>query len=357
MLGFLIRLLPFWVREPLLIVLGSVFGVRIMYLAVHDHDWAAAGIGTAFLVIAAVSVHSVVRALRARRNPSAAASAGGAPDTDGAAVGAAVQPQAPAQPQAQVQPPAQAQTQLHAGTGSHPGPATPEKEPNAWGQAAAAMAVFGAIAVGLWALPRYMPSTDNTPPPPSCSDGSSHEELPKAYKGTPRPVTSAELCEALNRPDLAELLGTPGETVTSVSSTDNTAPLTDEKVAAPEAAVTFDTYTVNFSATYNKLSIDQYVKLMKFGDETDVRALTVLGRPAVLSSAHTMKFEIDLGGSASGGPVQEGPLARSVTVALDHDDRGGYCDITIWSTSGTLPTDSVLLDIAERVLPKIPERS
>ncbi|MFD0308363.1 DUF6215 domain-containing protein [Streptomyces sp. NPDC127119] len=334
MLGFLIRLLPFWVREPLLIVLCSVIGVRIMYLAVHDHDWAAAGIGTAFLVITAVSVHRVVRALRARRNPSAATSA--VTGADGATAADAV-----TQPQPQPQ----------------PRPATPEKEPNAWGQAAAAVAVFGAIAVGLWALPRYMPSTDNTPPPPSCSDGSSHEELPKAYKGSPRPVTSAELCEALNRPDLAELLGTPGETVTSVSSTDNTAPLTDEKVAAPEAAVTFDTYTVNFSATYNKLSIDQYVKLMKFGDETDVRALTVLGRPAVLSSAHTMKFEIDLGGSASGGPVEEGPLARSVTVALDHDDRGGYCDITVWSTSGTLPTDSVLLDIAERVLPKIPERS
>jgi len=38
MLGFLIRLLPFWVREPLLIAVGAVFGVRIMYLAVRDHD-------------------------------------------------------------------------------------------------------------------------------------------------------------------------------------------------------------------------------------------------------------------------------------------------------------------------------
>ncbi|PSM41920.1 hypothetical protein C6Y14_19455 [Streptomyces dioscori] len=332
MLGFLIRLLPFWVREPLLIVLGSVFGVRIMYLAVHDHDWAAAGIGTAFLVIAAVSVHRVVRALRARRNPSPAPSA----DGEGAGAGDA-------------QPPAVAR--------SLPGPAAPEKEPNAWGQAAAAVAVFGVIAVVLWAAPRYLPSTDNSPQPPSCSDGSSHEELPKVYKESPRPVTGQELCEALNRPDLAELLGTPGEIATSVSRTNNTAPLTDEKVAAPEAAVTFDTYTVNFSVTYNKLSIDQYVKLMKFGDETDVRTLTVLGRPAVLSSDHTMRFEIDLGGSASGGPVEEGPLARSVTVALDRDDRGGYCDISVWSTSGTLPTDSVLLDIVERVLPKIPERS
>ncbi|MFD9203587.1 DUF6215 domain-containing protein [Streptomyces anthocyanicus] len=329
MLGFLIRLLPFWIREPLLIVIGSVFGVRIMYLAVHDHDWVAAGIGTAFLVLAAVSVHSVVRALRARRNPSPAPSA----DEEG-------------------------DPQPLAGTGPLPSPPAPEKEPIAWGQAAAAVAVFGVIAVVLWAAPRYMPSTDNAPQAPSCSDGSSHEELPKAYRDSPKPVTGQELCTALNRPDLAELLGTPGETATSVSGTNNTAPLTDEKVAAPEAAVTFDTYTVNFSATYNKLSIDQYVKLMKFGDETDVRTLTVLGRPAVLSSAHTMQFEIDLGGSASGGPVEEGPLARSVTVALDRADRGGYCDISVWSTSGTLPNDSVLLDIAEKVLPKVsPDRT
>ncbi|MFJ2263120.1 DUF6215 domain-containing protein [Streptomyces sp. NPDC087844] len=325
MLGFLIRLLPFWVREPLLIVLGSVLGVRIMYLAVRDHDRIAAGLGTVFLVFTAVRVHVVVRALRARRHPSPTTSA------DGDAVDVVTQP--PAQPRA----------------------GTPEKEPNAWGQAAAAVAVFGALAVALWAAPRLMPSADNTPQAPSCSDGS-HAELPKAYRDSPRPVTGEELCEALNRPDLAELLGTPGETATSVSSTNNTAPLTAEKVAQPEATVTFDTYTVNLSATYNKLSIDQSVKLMKFGDETDVRTLTVLGRPAVFSSAHTMKFEIDLGSSGSGGPVEQGPLARSVSVALDRDDRGGYCDVTVWSTSGTLPDDSVLLDIVERVLPGIPER-
>ncbi|MFD4973625.1 hypothetical protein [Streptomyces sp. NPDC056820] len=46
MLGFLVRLLPFWVREPLLVVVGSVFGVRIMYLAAVEREWVPAGIGT-----------------------------------------------------------------------------------------------------------------------------------------------------------------------------------------------------------------------------------------------------------------------------------------------------------------------
>ncbi len=77
MLGFLIRRLPFWVREPLLVVIGFVFGVRIMYVAVRDQDLAAAGIGAVFLLVAAISVYRVVKALRARRNPSPAVSAPG----------------------------------------------------------------------------------------------------------------------------------------------------------------------------------------------------------------------------------------------------------------------------------------
>jgi hypothetical protein len=347
MLGFLLRLLPFWVREPLLIAVGSVLGVRIMYLAVHDHDRVAAGLGVVFLVFTAVRVYAVIRALRARRNPSPTASA------DGAAVDAASQTQP--QTQAQAQPQAQPQAQAQVGTGPRPRSDTPEKEHNAWSQAVAAVAVFGALAAALWVAPRFMPSDDNTPQPASCSGGA-HEELPKAYKDTPQPVTGEELCKALNRPDLAMLLGTPGETATTVSSTNNTAPLTDGKVAQPEAEVTFDTYTVNVSATYNELSTDQYVKLMKFGDEKDIKTLTVLGRPAVLSSDHTMKLEINLGSGGSGGPVEQGPLARTLSVALDRHDRGAYCDITVWSTSGALPNDSVLLNIAEKVLPGIPER-
>jgi hypothetical protein len=337
MLGFLLRLLPFWVREPLLIALGSVLGVRIMYLAVHDHDWRAAGLGLVFLVFTAIRVHAVVRALRARRTPSPAAPA----LADGAAAGAAAAEPSP---------------QPEAVAGARPGPETPEKEHNAWGQALAAVAVFGALGVALWAAPRFMPSETNASQPASCSD-QAQEEVPKPFKVKPRPVTGAELCEALNRPDLAELLGTPGETATTASGTDNTAPLTDGRVAQPEAEVAFDTYTVNVSATYNGLTTAQYVKLMRYGNERDVETLKVLGRPAVLSSDHTMKFEVDLGGGASGGPVEQGPLARTLSVALDRHDRGGYCDITVWSTSGALPDDSALLNIAEKVLPKIPERS
>ncbi|CAM5338538.1 putative protein OS=Streptomyces tendae OX=1932 GN=GUR47_00315 PE=4 SV=1 [Streptomyces tendae] len=335
MLGFLVRLLPFWVREPLLILVGSVFGVRIMYLAHRDGEWLAAGIGLVFLLATAARVHTVVKALRARRAPGPAA----APDET--ADGTAAEPQ----PQPQRQRPAEQR------------PAAPEKEPNAWGQAVAAVAVFAALGAALWLGPKLLPSDDgSTPQAASCPSGED-EELPGAYKKTPRAVTGDELCRALNRSDLAQLLGTPAETVTVASGTSNTAPLTDGKIAQPEAEVQFDTYTVNVSATYNKLSIAQYVKLMKYGEETDVRTLSVLGRPAVLASDHTMRIEIALGSGGSGGPVEQGPLARSLSVAFDAKDRGGYYDITVWSTSGALPDDGALLGIAEKVLPTLPERT
>ncbi|MEV4964581.1 DUF6215 domain-containing protein [[Kitasatospora] papulosa] len=333
MLGLLLRLLPFWVREPLFIVIGSVFGVRIMYLAVRDEAWVPGAIGVAFLLATAVRVHTVARAVRARRNPAPAVSADGA--VSDAVVRSQPQPQGPA--------------------GQRPAPAAPRKEPNAWGQAVAAVAVFAALGAALWLGPNLLPSGDNSSPrAPSCPSGED-EELPSAYTGASRAVTGGQLCEALNRTDLARLLGTPTETATVVSGTSDTALMTDGKIARPEAEVRFDTYTVNVSATYNELSIAQYVKLMEFGEETDVKPLSVLGRPAVLSSDHTMS--IDLGSGGSGGPVGQGPPARTLTVALDGNDPGGYYEITVWSTSGALPDDGALVDIAETVLPTVPEQA
>lgn len=332
MLGLLLRLLPFWVREPLFIVVGSVFGVRIVYLALREGSWPAAGIGAVFLLFTAVRVHAVVRAFRARRAPGPTAQA---------VADAVVQPQGP-QPSA----------------ARRPAPAAPVKEPNAWGQAFAAVALFAALGSALWLGPHLLPSDedDGTPRAASCSR-EEDEELPSAYGTTPRAVTGDELCEALNRPDLARFLGTPEEIATVASGTDNTALLSDGKVARPSAEIQFDTYTVNVSVTYNELSIAQSVDLMKFGEGTDIKRLSVLGRPAVLSSDHTMAIEIDLGTGGSGGPVEQGPLARTLSVALDGKDRGGYCDISVWSRSGALPDDRALLDIAGAVLPAIPERT
>ncbi|WP_250404740.1 DUF6215 domain-containing protein [Streptomyces cellostaticus] len=376
MLGLLLRVLPFWVREPLLIVVGSVFGARIMYLAVRDSDRVAAAIGAAFLVFTAIRVHTVVRAFRARRKPvpgSAAAVDGAGTDASGHAKDhAQAQAQAaPAGSQAPIAVPAAAAAPAPApapdgghtggptGTAPRPAPGKPEKDHNAWGQAVAALAVFGALAAAVMLGDRVMPADTTTPRPASCSDAED-EKPPKAYARTPRAVTGSDLCEALNRPDLARLLGTPEEIANSASGSNGTALLTDGKVAEPDAQITFDTYSVKLSATYNEMSTAQYIRLIDMaGDRiaSNMRTARVLGRPAVFSSEHTMKIEFNLGGGQKSAPAQQGPLARTLSVALDRKDKGGYYDLTVWSQTGALPSDSALLDIAEKVLPRIPARS
>ncbi len=325
MLGHLVRLLPFWIREPLLILVGTVFGVRILYMALVDGEgWVPAVIGAVFLLGAALRVRVVVRALRARRRPAFPAEAGTAP--------VAPAPVAPAMRR------------------------PVEKKPNAFAQASLAVGLFAVIGGALWIegkLPEDGAAATGVSRPAACRLDED-EKLPSAYRATPEAVTGEDLCRALNRPELPELLGTPTERSVYASGTNNTAPLTDRKVAQPEARVEFDTYTVELSATYNKLTVDQYQAMTAYRDDADLRKLTVLGRPALFTSDHMMQIQIDLGsGGGTGGPVEQGPLARTLTVAFDPKDRGGSYDLTVWSESGALPDDNALLGIAEAVLPAL----
>ncbi|MEV5333383.1 DUF6215 domain-containing protein [Streptomyces werraensis] len=333
MLGYLVRLLPFWVREPLLILVGTVFGVRILYMALVDGEgWVAGVIGAVFLLGTALRVGVVVRALRARRRP--------APEADEVTEPAASAPVTVAPDVPAVRRPV-------------------EKKPNAFVQASLAIGLFAVIGGALWIegkLPEDGTAATGASRPAACRLDED-EKLPRAYRSTPEAVTGADLCRALNLPELPELLGTPAERSVYASGTDNTAPLTDRKVAQPEARVELDTYTVELSATYNKLTVDQYANLTKYGDHGFVKELEILGRPALLTSDHMMKIQIDLGGGeGASGPVEQGPLARTLTVAFDAKDRGGSYDLTVWSESGLLPDDSALVGIAETVLPRITGR-
>ncbi|WP_393063434.1 DUF6215 domain-containing protein [Streptomyces sp. LN549] len=61
-------------------------------------------------------------------------------------------------------------------------------------------------------------------------------------------ASGARLCEALNRSDLAELLGTPGEIAKSASGRDGSVMLAGGKeTATPSARVEFGTYTVTLT--------------------------------------------------------------------------------------------------------------
>ncbi|MGW0612472.1 DUF6215 domain-containing protein [Streptomyces sp. NPDC002788] len=215
-----------------------------------------------------------------------------------------------------------------------------EKDASAWGQAVAAVAVVGALCIGFWALGET--SADSEPKPASCSDGKT-----PAAKG--ERLSGAELCEALNRSDLAALLGTPTEIAKTASGGDSSFKTAGgREIATPSAQVEFDTCTVTLSATYDGLPVAGSNALL--GNDAEQRK--VLSRPAVLYSDRTISISFRLDGSdANTGP---GVPARALTVARDAKDSGGSLDVTLWRSDGGVPDDAVLLHVAEKVLPRVP---
>ncbi|SMQ15103.1 hypothetical protein SAMN06272771_1427 [Streptomyces sp. Ag82_O1-12] len=212
----------------------------------------------------------------------------------------------------------------------------PMKSVNAWGQALAAVVLVGALGAGFWGLAKTS-AAESEPKPAACSDGAT-----PAAKG--KHLSGAQLCEALNRSDLAALLGTPTEIAKTASGSDSSI----GKIATPQAQVEFETYTVTLSATYDGLPVAGSEALLG----PDARPRKTLGRPGVLYSTRTISISFRLdGGDADSGP---GVPARALTVARDSKDRGGSLDVTLWRADGVVPDDAVLLRVAEKVLPTVP---
>ncbi|WP_329212718.1 DUF6215 domain-containing protein [Streptomyces sp. NBC_00683] len=223
----------------------------------------------------------------------------------------------------------------------------PTKGTGAWGQAVLAVALVGALGVGLWTV-QETSSADSVPPPATCSGGEPEKATGKPGKA-PWRVSGAQLCEALNRPGLAEVLGTPGETVKSASGNGGSLDFSGAKeIDTPSAQVEFGTYTVTLSATYDGLPVDGSATLLG----ADARQQTFLGRPAVIYSQRTISISFRLDGSDSeSGP---GAPARVLSVAQDAKDGGGSFEVAVWRTDGMTPDDAVLLRVAEKVLPTVP---
>ncbi|MFG1811976.1 DUF6215 domain-containing protein [Streptomyces sp. NPDC049040] len=218
----------------------------------------------------------------------------------------------------------------------------------AWGQAVTAVVLVGALGAGLWAFQKTNSSQSAALPPATCSDGASDTAPADSGKASGY-VSGTQLCEALNRSDLAELLGTPGEEPKSASGSGGAFTSgSGRRIDTPSAQVEFDTYTVNLSASYDGLPVAESAAL--FGDSA--RRQTVLGRPAFLYADRTIsiRFRLD-GGDADSGP---GVPARTVSVALDEKDSGGSVEVTLWRADGGFLNDAVLLRVAEKVLPTVP---
>ncbi|MFD7614300.1 hypothetical protein [Streptomyces sp. NPDC059828] len=76
MIGLILRVLPYWVREPVLTVLGTAFAGMLFYVSARDSDLTFAGLGVVVLAFTAVRVYGMVRLLRARRLLKESAPAG-----------------------------------------------------------------------------------------------------------------------------------------------------------------------------------------------------------------------------------------------------------------------------------------
>lgn len=224
----------------------------------------------------------------------------------------------------------------------------PNKGAGAWGQAATALALVGALGVGFWVLAQSQSSSTATPRPATCRSGKP-EKTPAETGNAPWHASGTQLCEALHRPDLAELLGTPGESAKSASGSGGSVEVDgEEKAVTPSARVEFETYTVTLRADRKPLTIATASALL--GDGAPPR--TVLGRPGFLYSDRTISLSFRLDGSDSHSVP--GVPARVLVVSRDEKDSGGLYEVTVWRRDGMLPDDLALLRVAEKVLPTVP---
>ncbi|MFF4351348.1 DUF6215 domain-containing protein [Streptomyces sp. NPDC001530] len=127
-----------------------------------------------------------------------------------------------------------------------------KKGPSAGAQAAAAVVMVAVVVGGMWALGGSSQQTSDDSEPATCS--STHDAQPSKH------VSGAELCTALNRPDLPALLGTPTERAETAGGSESSITLAGgTKIATPEANVTLKTYSVKLSASYDQLPVAEQV--------------------------------------------------------------------------------------------------
>uniref|UniRef100_A0AAU2JYA1 DUF6215 domain-containing protein n=1 Tax=Streptomyces sp. NBC_00049 TaxID=2903617 RepID=A0AAU2JYA1_9ACTN len=216
----------------------------------------------------------------------------------------------------------------------------PKKSINAAVQALAAVLAVGGLGGAVWVMQKIEQHRYGDRGPAVCS-GTSDADLPAGY------VSGAELCTALNRPDLPALLGTPEESALNAGgSVSWFTSAGGAKIGTPVAKVQLETYSVKLAASYDRLPVADMADYLG----ATVQKTTFLGRPAVLSSDRTIAITFGAGQTGSG----PGGIARHLIVAKDAQDGGGSFEVVIWRQDGRLPEDAALLRTAEQVLPTVP---
>ncbi|MET8167499.1 DUF6215 domain-containing protein [Streptomyces sp. NPDC005329] len=227
--------------------------------------------------------------------------------------------------------------------------AAPEKGPNAWAQAIAALVVVGALGGGLYVIQKNdaQNAAVAADKPAVCrSDDDDKKATEKAHAA--HRISGTELCTALNRADLPALLGTPQEHAQTAYGSDGSVKTAGgPEIPTPAGTVRLDTYTVQLSRSYDDLPIAGMEDLLN-----EAEAKTVVSHPAVLFSSQTIAFSFDLGGGKS--DTAPGGTARVLMVAPDTKDGGGSYELAVWRQDNARPDDAALLSIAQKVLPAIP---
>ena len=217
--------------------------------------------------------------------------------------------------------------------------ARPEKGMNEWGQALMALVVVGGLAALL--LSGTFQQQASEPEPAACdaSDGARPS----------KPVSGMQLCTALNRADLPTLLGTPDEYAMNASGQETSSKWADgTKTVTPEAEIQLATYSVKLSTSEEDVPVAGMVGFLGKSAQNTV----IGGHPAVLYSDRTIALQFNFGGGkADTGP---GGIARSLVVAKDAKDGGGFYEVTIWRQDDVVPDDFALIRVAETVLPTVP---
>jgi hypothetical protein len=108
-----------------------------------------------------------------------------------------------------------------------------KKVMSAGAQAVAAVVLVGGLVGGAWGLRDVYPQSSAARGPAACSNSSTDDVRPSKH------ISGAQLCTALNRPDLPKLLGTPAEQAESASGSESYLTLAGgTKISTPAADVT-----------------------------------------------------------------------------------------------------------------------
>ncbi|MFJ7245730.1 DUF6215 domain-containing protein [Kitasatospora sp. NPDC098652] len=193
-------------------------------------------------------------------------------------------------------------------------------------KAVTAAAAMTALAIGLVVALTQVDALKPHPAPARC---------PQTAAGDP--AGDPAFCAALNRRDLPELLGTPGD---QAAEAGRGVVLDDDRKDARAEVRLRDTVVSLSESSRSAWSVGS-------SEHPGNTRVTVLGHPAATTEGMTVTFFGPKNGTS--------PRSRNLVVAKDPKDGDGRAfEIAIFRPDGGAVEDAVVQRVAEAVLPNLP---